>query len=287
VKESEIASRDPRRAPRLLSLTWRIGRTSLVTFLIVVLCAMLFEDSMIYFPVPHPVGDWQPRCLEFEDAWFEAADGTRLHGWYVPHANPRAFVLFCHGNAGNVTDRVDKLFALNHRVGVSVLVFDYRGYGRSQGVPGEKGVLADARAARTWLAKRAGISEKQVVVMGESLGGAVAVDLAAEGGARALVLESTFTSLPDVAAYHYPWLPARLLMDTQFNSLKKIAAYQGPLLQSHGDADTIVPYACGRRLFEAANQPKEFFTLPRRNHNDLPPGEYYDKLRQFFETLPK
>lgn len=291
MKEGEIASSVPRRGTRLpqrmLSLGWRIGRTSLVTYLIVVLCAMLFENSMIYFPLVHPAGDWQPRGLEFEDAWFEAADGTRLHGWYVPHANPQAVVLFCHGNGGNITHRVDKLRDLNRQVGVSVLVFDYRGYGRSQGVPEEKGVLADARAARTWLAQRAGIPEKQIVVLGESLGGAVAVDVAAKDGARALVLESTFTSLPDVAAYHYPWLPARLLMHTQFDSLKKISAYHGPLLQSHGDADTIVPYAVGRRLFQAANEPKEFVTLPRRDHNDLPPRDYYEKLRQFLETLPK
>jgi len=291
VKEGEIRSSVPRRATRLpqrmLSLGWRIGRTSLVTYLVVVLCAMLFEDAMIYYPLAHPAGDWQPKGLEFEDAWFEAADGTRLHGWYVPHANPRAVVLFCHGNGGNVTHRVDKLRSLNRQVGASVLVFDYRGYGRSQGCPEEKGGLADARAARTWLAQRAGIPEKQIVVLGESLGGAVAVDVAAKDGARALVLESTFTSLPDVAAHHYPWLPARLLMHTQFDSLRKIPAYHGPLLQSHGDADTIVPYAVGRRLFQAANQPKEFFTLPRRDHNDLPPRDYYEKLRQFFETLPK
>jgi fermentation-respiration switch protein FrsA (DUF1100 family) len=272
-------------------LGWRIVRTlglaGFVAFLVVVFCAMFLEDSLIYFPLPYPVGDWQPVGLTLEDAWFHAADGTQLHGWYVPHKAPVAVILFCHGNGGNVTHRVEKLRELNRVVGASVLVFDYRGYGRCEGRPNENGVLADARAARAWLAKRAGIAEKELVVMGESLGGAVAVDLAAGDGAKGLILESTFTSVPDVAAHHYPWLPAKLLLKTRFDSLEKISAYRGPLLQSHGDADTIVPYELGRRLFQAANEPKEFYTLPKGDHNDLPDRAYYQKVRQFLESLPK
>ena len=139
-------------------------------------------------------------------------------------------MLFCHGNGGNITHRVDALKMLHRRAGVSVLIFDYRGYGRSEGKPSEAGVLADARAARAWLAAREKIAEADVVLMGESLGGAVAVDLAARDGARALVLESTFSSLPDVAAYHYPWLPVRWVMRTRFDSAGKIGDYHGPLL---------------------------------------------------------
>ena len=121
--------------------------------------------------------------------------------------------------------------------------------------------------------------------MGESLGGGVAVDLAATDGARALVLESTFTSLPDVAAYHYWWLPVRLLMRTRLDSLAKIAAYHGPLFQSHGDVDTIIPFAIGRRLFAAANEPKRFMAILHRDHNDTRPPEYYDALGKFFAAL--
>ena len=216
--------------------------------------------------------------MDFEDAWFEASDGTRLHGWYVGHPKPLATVLFCHGNAGNVTHRNEVLRGLRNVSGASVLVFDYRGYGRSEGSPDEKGLLADARAARTWLAQRTGNPENQIVLMGESLGGAVAVDLAAEEGARGLVLENTFTSLPDAAAYHMPWLPLRLVMRTRFNSAEKIGRYQGPLLQSHGDCDTIVPYALGRRLFERANEPKEFLTIPGGDHNDVRSEAYYKKV---------
>ena len=148
---------------------------------------------------------------------------------------------------------------LHRRVGVSVLIFDYRGYGRSEGKPNEAGILADARAARAWLADREKIAEADVVLMGESIGGAVAVDLAARDGARALVLESTFNSLPDVAAYHYPWLPVRWAMRTRLDSAAKIGNYHGPLLASRTATPT---RSCrlrfGRRLFEAANEPKQF-----------------------------
>jgi fermentation-respiration switch protein FrsA (DUF1100 family) len=121
--------------------------------------------------------------------------------------------------------------------------------------------------------------------MGESLGGALAVDLAAEKGARGLILESTFTSLADVGAYHFPWFPVRLLVRTRLDSLAKIKNYRGPLLESHGDADTIVPYKLGRRLFDAANQPKQWITLPGADHNDLRSRAYYEQLGQFVAGL--
>jgi uncharacterized protein len=159
-----------------------------------------------------------------------------------------------------------------------VLIFDYRGYGRSEGKPSEAGVLADARAARAWLADREQLSSSDIVLLGESLGGAVAVDLAARDGARALVLESTFSSLPEVAAHHYPFLPVRWLMQTRFDSAAKIGDYHGPLLMAHGDADTIVPLSFGRRLFESANQPKRFLLLPHHDHNDPMPRAFYDAV---------
>ncbi len=196
---------------------WRVLRAVLIAYLLIVLLMALFEESLLFFPDKYPVGDWNPAGLNFEDAWFDAADGTRLHGWFVPHDNPRAVVLFAHGNAGNITGRDDILRSL-HRMGVAVLAFDYRGYGRSEGSPNEAGILGDGRAARTWLAKRVGIPESDIVLMGESLGGAVAALLAAETPARGLVLENTFSSAPDVAAYHYPWLPVKQLMRTQLNS---------------------------------------------------------------------
>jgi fermentation-respiration switch protein FrsA (DUF1100 family) len=254
-------------------------------YVVIVMLMLAMENSLIYFPATYPKGEWNPQGPKFEDAWFEAADGTKLHGWYVPHASPRAVMLIAHGNGGNLTHRWD-LLELLHELGVSAMIFDYRGYGRSSGSPTEAGILADARAARRWLAQRAGVREADVVLFGESLGGGVMVDLAATDGARALVLESTFTSLPDVAAFHYRWLPVRLLMRTRLDSITKIGEYRGPLLQFHGDADTIIPLAIGERLFHAAGEPKQLVIIPGGDHNDPRSPQFVAALDQFLARLP-
>ncbi|MCE9545611.1 MAG: alpha/beta hydrolase [Planctomycetia bacterium] len=248
---------------------------------------MLFlENSQVYHPTRYDGGAaWRgvgPNC---EDAWFKAADGTKLHGWYLPHDKPRAVVLFAHGNAGNVAHWVDVAQLWHDKLDVSVLVFDYRGYGRSEGSPSEAGLMADGRAARAWLATRAGVRPQDIVLWGRSIGGGVMVDLARDG-ARGLVLERTFTSLPDVAAKFFPWLPVHLLMRNRYDSLSKIGDYHGPLLMSHGDADSFIPFALSQKLFAAANEPKEFFAERGRDHNDPQPEEYMKTLRKFIEGLP-
>lgn len=265
---------------------WRFLILLLATYLAIMVTMMFLEESMLFFPAPYPMGEsWEPFGLKFEDAWFQSADGTRLHGWYVPHENPRAVILFCHGNAGNVTHRADTLRTLHNDVGASVLCFDYRGYGRSEGFPHEEGMYADARAARAWLARRAGVPESEIVLMGRSLGGAVAVDLAARDGAKGLVLESTFSSIPDVAAAIYPWLPVRLLIRNRFDAAAKIRDYHGPLLQCHSDKDEIIRHMFGLKLFEAANGPKQFIELKDIGHNDPPTAVYYDTLAEFLDGL--
>jgi fermentation-respiration switch protein FrsA (DUF1100 family) len=254
--------------------------------LILLLLPMLFEESLIFFPSRYPDANWEPRELEFEDAWFQAADGTPLHGWYLPVADPRAYLLFAHGNAGHLADRADLLRFLQRELHVAVLAFDYRGYGRSQGRPNEAGILLDARAARDWLAARAQLPADGIVLMGESIGGAVMVDVAAADGARGLILENTFASLPDVAAYHFPWLPMRILLRTRLDSASKIKNYRGPLLACHGTADTIVPFAQGQRLFEAANEPKRLVVIPGGDHNDARGGQWLRAQDEFFNQLP-
>ena len=178
------------------------------------------ERSMVYQPAPFPK-ELDQKTIPFEEVSFRSQDGTPLHGWFLDHENPKAIALFCHGNAGNIASRGDSLMVLNRRHQMAVMTFDYRGYGKSGGKPDEQGILQDARAARKWLAQRKNISEDDIVIMGRSLGGAVAIDLAAKDGAAGLVIASTFTSLPDVAKSKWPWLPIKLLMTQRFESIKK------------------------------------------------------------------
>jgi uncharacterized protein len=275
--------RDPAPAKRGRSLAWRIIRVVLCVYFGLILLLMLAENQLIYFPAKYPVGDWQPAGLAVEDAEMQAADGTRLHGWYIPHSQPRAVVLFLHGNAGNIAGRVEFLRDV-HDLGVSVLALDYRGYGRSEGSPSESGLMDDARTARRWLAERANVRESDIVLWGESIGTAVAVDLANDG-ARGLILENAFTSLPEVAGFHYWWAPVRLLMRSRYASIDKIADYKGPLLQVHGDADTIIPFALGRKLFDAANEPKQFVVIPGGDHNDPRADEFWKAVDGFLSKL--
>lgn len=242
------------------------------------------EHRLAFVPVRYPLGDWTPEEVEPEDAWFTAHDGTQLHGWYVEHPQPREVVLFCHGNAGNVTFLASMLDGLRRWQHVSVLAFDYRGYGRSAGRPSEAGILQDARAARHWLAKRAQVAEEDIVLMGQSLGGAVAIDLALDG-ARGLILASTFSSFPEVAQSHVS-IPVKSLTTLQFNSLEKIKSYGGPVLISHGDADEIVPFEQGQALYAAVPGRKRFVRIPDGRHNDPLPREYWDALDEFLAELP-
>ncbi|MEX2172948.1 MAG: alpha/beta hydrolase [Pirellulaceae bacterium] len=244
------------------------------------------ERRSIFQPSKYPAGEWDQTTVLARDANFAAADGTKLHGWYVRHAEPRGQALLLHGNAGNVTLLADTLRVLNRRHQLAVLAIDYRGYGRSEGKPTEAGVLMDARAARRWLAEQEGIAESDVILMGFSLGGAVAIDLAAHDGARGLVVSNTFTSLPDVAQHHVSWLPMSWLMTLRMNSLEKIEQYRGPLLLSHAEADEVIPYEQGLALYEAAPGPKKMITVKGSGHNDPQPEEYRLALDEFLAGLP-
>lgn len=243
------------------------------------------ERSLVYPRVPYPIGDWTPDAITPEDAFFQAADGTELHGWYLPHSDPVGVALYCHGNSGNVAIHADILREFRDLHRLSVLVFDYRGYGRSEGKPNEAGLLQDARAARAWLANKAGVPESEIILIGRSLGGGVAVQLAAADGCRGLVVERSFTSLPDVAAHKSPWLMARVIMQNRFTSRESIVNYHGPLLVLHGTIDDLIPYEQGVQLFEAANEPKKFVALEGIGHNDALPPEYHQALDEFLVSL--
>lgn len=242
----------------------------------------LLENKLI-FPAPRfPSGDWNPTGLQYEDVDFVSEDGTKLHGWYLDHLAPKAYLLYCHGNGEHVAYVAPVADQLRSSLGVAIFAFDYRGYGRSEGAAHEAGVLADGRAAHRWLVERSGVAPDKVIVMGRSLGGAVAVDLAKEYESGAVILESTFSSLPDVAARLHWWIPVRWLMRTQLNSVDRISNFQGALLQSHGAEDEMIPLGCGQRLFDAApTTDKEFLVFDGVGHNDYPPDDYYERLAEF------
>jgi fermentation-respiration switch protein FrsA (DUF1100 family) len=242
------------------------------------------DERVLFQPSDASQGNYQPADMRFEDAYFQSSDGTLLHGWYFPCETPRAYVLFAHGNAGNLSFWSQRMRVLQEAYGVCVFIFDYRGYGKSTGKPTVPGVLRDARAAARFLADKAGIKESDIVVMGESLGGAVAVHLAAEIQPRGLILESTFSSFRDVADHHAKWA-SWLVPRDKLDSARQIGKYRGPLLQCHGDCDSVIPFAFGEKLFQAANCPKTFVTLEGGDHNSLLPMSYHFELDDFLQEL--
>jgi fermentation-respiration switch protein FrsA (DUF1100 family) len=222
---------------------------------------MAFEDRLIYFPTRG--GRVQGAG---EDVALRSADGVHLHARYLAGDASASTLLYFHGNAGNLGERSDLLeyFA---GLGVAVLALDYRGYGQSEGVPSEAGLYADARAAYDWLRERT--PAERIVLMGESLGGGPACELAATVPIGGLILLATFTSVPDMAAHFYPWLPARWLVRTRFDNLSKIARVRAPKLFVHSRLDEVVPFEMGQRLFSAAAEPKQALWLERSSHNAL------------------
>jgi fermentation-respiration switch protein FrsA (DUF1100 family) len=227
-------------------------------------CRETVERTLIYFPSRELIGTPSSLGLAYRDVWFHAEDGVRLHGWYVPGRLPVTLLWF-HGNAGNISDRLDNIREIHHRLGIGVFIFDYRGYGRSDGRPTESGLYQDARAAREALI-REGVPADRIVYFGRSLGAPVAVELALAAPPPALILETPFLSVPAMANRTLPGIG--FLFKTRYDSLPKIGRIRSRLLILHGDADEVVPYDHGRRLFEAAPDPKAFHTIRGAHHND-------------------
>lgn len=228
----------------------------------------MFEKRFIFFPDAQLVTTPAAVGLDYEEVYFSTDDGVRLHGWFVPASGARWTILWLHGNAGNISHRVDNLGQMHQRLRVNVFLFDYRQYGRSQGTISERGTYLDAQAALRTLRQRTDLDAQAIVLFGRSLGSAVAVDLAVHQPCRAVILESPFTSVSDMAARVVPLLPIGRLLQTRYDSLAKIPRLTVPLLILHGDRDDVVPIEQGQRLFAAANAPKTFYTIPGAGHND-------------------
>jgi alpha-beta hydrolase superfamily lysophospholipase len=234
------------------------------------LLVYFFQARMVFYPEVERDVSVTPASVKmpFEDLHLQTSDGIRLHGWYIPAAQPRGTVLFLHGNAGNISHRLDSV-QMFHRLGYSTLIFDYRGYGNSSGTPTEQGTYRDAEAAWRYLTEQRHIPSCHIVLFGESLGGAVAAWLAATPRDKpaALVIASGFTSVPDLGQQLYPYLPIRWLARIRYDTRKYLKSVTVPVLIAHSPQDDIVPFEHGRALFAAANPPKQFLELAG-GHND-------------------
>jgi len=253
----------------------------------VLLGVLLFfmQERMVFLAnLPGRQLEATPRDAGFDyvDVTTKTADGISLHGWYVFAPNPRGTVLFLHGNAGNVSHRLDSI-AIFHELGLDTFIIDYRGYGQSEGKPGEEGTYRDAEAAWEYLVTERGEDPARIVVFGRSLGGGVAAWLASRHKAAALVVESSFTSAVDMAAHLYPFMPVRLISRLKYPVADYVARAECPVLIVHSRDDEIIPFAMGKALYEAAPAPKAFIELAGDHNNGffLSRDRYREKLAKF------
>ncbi len=240
-----------------------------------------FEQRLIFFPereiARSPAGP-------FEDVFFEALDGTRLHGWWLPFPDARGALILSHGNAGNIGDRAAVGDFLRDELGINVLMYDYRGYGRSEGSPTEEGTYSDIRGAFAYVQSR-GFQPESVVLMGQSLGTAVTIDLAADQKTGAVILEAGFTSIGAMGRTLWWSLPIRGMITTKYDVLSKIVRVQSPIAMIHATGDAVIPFAMGRELFEAAKAPKQFFEVRADVHEGAILRLGMEELRRLKEFL--
>lgn len=270
-----------------------IGIGLVLWILVLGVIAVGFGDNYVFFPTKYPEGSWNDRAaasVPIEEVDVETSDGVQLVCWYARPKSARGTLLFFHGNAGNVSDRLPQIERLA-ALGLEVFAVGYRGYGKSAGAPSETGLYADAEAAWQALTVRFGVKPERIVLLGESLGGGPALELATKHACAGLILQSTFTSVGDMARRAFPLLPLGGLMKTKFDNLSRIGAVACPKLVMHSKDDEIIPFEMGARLFEAAKPPKWFAEYAGAGHNDLlalKGAEYAEDVRDFVDRcLPK
>lgn len=257
-------------------------------YVALLVAAVLFEKKLIYFPAREVEITPRDLGLQFDDLHLKASDGMSVHGWFLPVSDSRFTVLLCHGNAGNISHRLDRVLFMHAQLTTDVLLFDYRGYGLSDGSPDEEGTYRDARAAYRYLTEARGLDPERIVLFGESLGAAVALQLAIEEPAAGLVLEAPFASIPDMARAAYPFLPVGGWIRTRYDNVSKAPSLRIPLMVFHGRRDESVPFEQGRRVFEAAPEPKSFVPIAEAGHNDtyvVGAARYWAAWREFLAKL--
>ena len=248
----------------------RIVTIAALSYALLVALLWLLQSRFIYYPGVgrEIVSTPSAHGARYEDVTIETSDGERLNAWWVPAESPRGVVLLLHGNAGNISHRIEYALMFR-RLGYSTLLLDYRGYGKSTGSPTEQGTYVDAESAWRWLTITRRVPERDIIVFGESLGGGVASWLAARHQVRALILASTFTSAVDLGSELYPFLPVRLVSRFRYNTLARLRDVRAPVLVVHSREDEIIPFSHGRRLFEAAPEPKAMLELAGGHNQGL------------------
>jgi fermentation-respiration switch protein FrsA (DUF1100 family) len=257
----------------------------LVLLLLYAALLVACESKVIYHPYKYPQGIWDPSSfnIKVEDVFFQADDGTKLHGWYIPSSNARATLLWFHGNAGNLTHRLENIQQLK-ALNLNIFIFDYRGYGKSEGKPSEEGIYLDSQAAYDVLIREKNVSPRKLILFGRSLGAICAVEVAANNPAAGIILESVFTSARDMAGKVLPFLPIGWVIKSKFDAVNKVPHLKLPKLFLHGTEDEIVPYELGKKLYSAAADPKEFYDIEGAGHNDtylVGGGKYFSVLNRF------
>ncbi len=259
-----------------MRMIWSIISIAVLSYIGLLVIVFVAQPHFIYFPEKAFFETPDQTGLSYEDVSFETTDGVKLSGWFVPSEKPKGVILFCHGNAGNISHRMASIRIFN-RLGFSTFIFDYRGYGRSEGKTTEKGTYLDAEAAWLYLTGKQQVPPEEIILFGRSLGGAIAARLAQNHTPKTLLVESSFTSVPDIAANIYPFLPARLLARFDYNTGEYIKQINCPILVIHSINDDIIPFSHGRQLFEAAREPKEFLEITgTHNEGFMTSGKRYE-----------
>jgi fermentation-respiration switch protein FrsA (DUF1100 family) len=248
------------------------------------------DEKFIFFPSSAIEVTPKDYGLDYEDVYFTTSDGVRLNGWLVRHPEAKTTLLWFHGNGGNISHRAHGARMLYDAVKANIFMIDYRGYGNSQGVVSEAGTYEDARAALRYLRGRRDIDPKRIVFFGQSLGAAVAADLAGREECLAVILEAPFASIREMAKAIYPFLPLGPLIQTRYDVVEKVKAVKAPLLVVHGERDDIVPFEQGKKVFDAAAGPKQFHALRGAHHNDtfeIGGAAYFAVITSFIEGAAK
>ncbi|HEY7533448.1 MAG TPA: alpha/beta hydrolase [Nitrospiraceae bacterium] len=248
----------------------------------------LLDQFFVYHPEPWKDLEWKARSgVPLEDIWFQSGDGTKLFGWYVEQPATSAVIVWCHGNAGNIIHRLENLREL-YRLGLSVFIFDYRGFGRSQGSPSEEGLYQDAAGAYDYLTRTRLIRPERMVIFGRSLGAAVAGHLASYKPSAGLILESPFPSVEAVARFYYGGLPVHWLLGAEFRLIDLLPKLSLPKLIIHGEEDDIIPLKMGQQVFDAALPPKSFYVIKGADHNNtyqVGGAAYFQRFAEFVQAV--